>query len=162
MTQIDGGLRSLFRERLRQGFHWQSIETGLTGLGVPDANFCCSGAEGWIEFKQTDAWAVTLRPEQAGWIYTRWRAGGRVLVAVRRQHSGGPRKGDPVDELWLWSGQWARELKRDGMLQPSSPHIAPIAVWSGGPGGWDWGDVRARVLGEEWCENRDSPATRGR
>lgn len=148
--QIDGGLRGLFRERLRRGVHWQSVETGGTGRGIPDSNFCIlGGLEGWIEFKQTSGWAVTLSPEQAGWHLLRWRHGGTTLIGTRRRHDGGPRKGDPVDELWLHEGRWARELRRDGLR--SSDAVA-LGVWSGGPGRWDWEGVREAL--ERTLESR--------
>src|SRR6266550_8267427 len=96
---IDGGLRALFRQHLPQ-FDWCSIESPITGAGIPDSNFCCKGVEGFIEFKQTKGWAVTLTPEQCGWISRRHRCGGRVLVAVRQQAPAGPRRG-ARDSLWV-------------------------------------------------------------
>lgn len=140
---VDGGLRTLFREKLREGFHWQSIETGGTGRGIPDSNYCCDGIEGWVEFKQTEGWAVTLRPEQIGWLVTRSMRGGRVFIAVRRQHDGGVRRGESVDELWLLRGAAARELRTQGL----QGGVGVLGVWSGGPAGWDWQGVRARLLG---------------
>lgn len=139
----DGSLRSLFRKRLRVGFHWQSIETGGTGLGVPDSNYCCDGVEGWVEFKQTTGWAVSLRPEQVGWLVARSRAGGRVFVAVRRLDRGGPRKGGASDELWLLKGESARELKHDGLRCD----VAVLGAWGGGPSAWDWNEVRSLLVG---------------
>jgi len=113
---IDGGLRKLFHSKLR-GFHWQTIESGLTGRGVPDSNFCGNGIEGWVEFKKTAVWAVGLRPEQIGWHLKRARAGGRTFIAVRRIHEGGPRKGPPVDQLWIFPGRMAEELATTGIAE---------------------------------------------
>lgn len=142
---IDGGLRSIFRDRLRRGIHWQSIETGLTGRGIPDSNFCGPDVgEGWVEFKLTDAWSVGLDPEQVGWLKKRILCGGRTFVAVRRRHGGGPRKGDPVDELWLCSGRWAGELRREGLRHPD---VRWLGVWSGGPAAWNWDEVRSCLGG---------------
>ena len=132
--QIDGGLRKLFRDRLTQGYHWQSVETGGTGLGVPDSNYCTDGVEGWIEYKQTDGWTVDLRKEQVAWLTTRHERGGRVYVAVRRKNQGGPRRGDPVDELWLWSGRHARSLKAEGLRLDEEY----LYLGQGGPARWDW------------------------
>jgi len=117
MAEIDGGLRSLFRTRLKKGIHWQSIETGGTGLGIPDANFKIKGSytEGWIEYKQTDGWTVGLSAEQVGWHLRRRSVGGRTLVATRRWHDGGPRKGPAVDELWIHMGSFAAELAESGL-----------------------------------------------
>lgn len=160
---IDGGLRPIFREHLRSGFHWQSVETGATGLGCPDSNYCGKmavlgreygintlpetveasvlSAEGWIEYKQTSGWDCTLRPEQVGWNVKRSMMGGRVFVATRRWHEGGPRKGPPVDELWLHWGGHARELKDGGV------RAAPAyGMWHGGPSCWDWDAVRHALL----------------
>lgn len=138
----DGNLRPIFREKLRVGFHWQSIETGGTGRGVPDSNYCCAGVEGWVEFKRTSGWDVPLRPEQVGWLVRRHMAGGRVFVAVRRQHRGGPRLGDPVDELWLLRGGSARELVSGGLRSG----VGVVGVWSGGPARWGWEAVREALV----------------
>jgi hypothetical protein len=130
MPRSDGNLRHIFRERLPKA-HWQSIETGAVGPGVPDSNYCLpGGAEGWIEFKQTAGWAVTLRPAQIGWLMRRSRAGGRVFVAVRQARP-------PEDMLWLALGGHAA-LLRDGGLKK-----APVlGVWAGGPANWPWETVQ--------------------
>jgi hypothetical protein len=137
----DGNLRALFRTHLRGKCDMQAVETGLIAAGVPDLNYCVQGGfEGWVEMKQTDGYAVTLRPEQVGWISRRCRAGGRVLIAVRRWHDGGPRKGPPVDELWLLKGAYAPDLKTMG-LQWAHTDNALLGQWSGGPARWDWSAV---------------------
>lgn len=145
----DGGLRQLFRNHLRRGFHWQSVETVLVSQGVPDSNYCCRaddghgpGREGWVEYKQTTGWAVTLRTEQIGWLTRRALTGGRVFIAVRRQNEGGPRRGASVDELWLLDGGRARELKAAGLRST----VGVLGVWRYGPEGWDWEAVRALLL----------------
>ena len=63
----DARLRQVFKEHLPD-FDIQSVETWGTGRGVPDMNFCCNGIEGWIEFKMTKHWRVTVAPEQVAWI----------------------------------------------------------------------------------------------
>lgn len=148
MASSDGGLRPLFRQHVT-GCDWQSVETAITGGGVPDSNYCLvgddgSGVEGWVEFKQTSGWAVTLRPEQVGWITRRCRYGGRVFIAVRRQNAGGVRRGDPVDELWLLRGSYARELLDRGLKH--GPAEAILGRWMGGPSQWDWDSVRHHLL----------------
>ena len=141
MGKIDGGLRALFRANVPGD--WTSIESGTTGGGIPDSNYCIRGAEGWVEHKQAEGWAVTLRPEQVGWIMRRVRNGGRVWVAVRRANAGGPRRGEAVDELWLLRGRLAVEAKAGG-LRPLDG--APgVHCWHHGPSAWDWRAV-ARVL----------------
>lgn len=147
MAGPDGGLRRLFCEHLRSGMHWQPVETGLISMGVPDANFCGSGVEGWVECKQTEGYSVTLSPEQVSWIFRRHRNGGRVFVAVRRWHTGGPRKGPPVDELWLLRGQYAPDLKTLG-LRWAEQNASGVLLgrWPGGPARWAWNEVRSMLL----------------
>ena len=134
MSKIDGGLRALFREHLPQ-FDWQSIESGLTGGGIPDSNFCRDGVEGWIEFKQTPGHAVTLKPEQVGWIARRVRRGGRVWIAVRQKAPSGPRT-EARDALWLIPGRHAPQAKMGGLRAVET--LPGVADWHHGPACWDW------------------------
>jgi hypothetical protein len=138
----DAGLRPLFRQHLLQ-FDWCSVESGLTGRGIPDSNYCREGVEGWVEFKTTPGWTVPLRPEQVGWIARRCRHGGRVWVAVRQLHPGGPRQ-PARDSLWLIPGQLAMDAKAHGLR----PFLAARSGlrWDGGPGGWDWRAVAAALV----------------
>ena len=123
---IDGGLRKMFHIKLKH-FHWQAIESGLMGSGIPDSNYCGDGAHGWIEFKLTRGWTVGLRPEQIGWLLRRTRAGGITFIAIRQQIR-------TDDVLWLFPGRMARELKESGLKAfPDHP-----GRWHGGPGRWDW------------------------
>lgn len=138
----DGNLRPIFRDHLRH-FHWSTIETGWTQMGIPDAEFAYQGAQGWIEFKQTEGSACTLKPEQVGWHVRRHMEGGRSFIAVRRWHDGGPRKGPPVDELWLYEGRHARELKTHGLLESIM-----LGRWGGGPTGWPWGVIQGILIGD--------------
>lgn len=126
---IDGGLRTLFREQLRAGIHWQSIESGSTGGGVPDSNYASLGIERWLEFKQTSGWACTLKPDQVGWHVNRFLHGARTLIATRRW---GTTLG--TDELWIHDGRWARELKVGGLRA-----VKPIDSWHSP---WNWGEIR--------------------
>src|SRR5215213_7651185 len=92
----DGGLGKLIPDHLPQ-VHFQRIETGGTGRGVPDLNGCWGGTEFWIENKHTAGWCVPrdkMRAEQVGWLERRARAGGRVFLAVRQT-------GRRRDDLWL-------------------------------------------------------------
>lgn len=162
---VDDGLRRIIREKLRDLGHWLSVETGTTDQGVPDLNVCAIpsspsswkpdsrglpwylGAEIWIECKATKNWTVPLRPEQVGWLTTRARHGGRVFVAVRRRNEGGPRRGDPVDDLWLLRGEHAREIKTRG-LQGIALDLpsAVVGTWRGGPSAWNWDEIRRGLL----------------
>ena len=137
---IDGGLRKIFHTSLPR-FHWQAVETGMTGLGVPDSNYCVGGVEGWIEFKFTTALAVNISGPQVGWIERRIRAGGRVTIAVRRTTTAGPRKGPATDGLWLYDGSSARELFSVGLK-----HQDRLGHWDGPPKKWNWREVDRLLL----------------
>lgn len=142
---IDGGLRPLFRQNLRQ-FMWTSIETGSTHSGVPDSHYICDGASGFAEFKQTDANRIkSLNPFQAAWLSRYARCGGRAWIACRRRHHGGPRLGDPVDELWMVPGILARELRAGGLLSLAGTPLLRDENWlagaPGGPARWPWDRV---------------------
>lgn len=143
----DDGLRKLFHDRVER-CHWQAMELGVVGAGVPDDNGCADGADFWIEYKATDAWAVGLEPLQVGWISRRMRAGGRVFIAVRRRHDGGPLLGGPTDELWVYEGWDAAVLKAEGLRSAA----APILQMDGGPGRWDWDRVRDVLTGWQFSQ----------
>lgn len=140
MTSPDGGLRAKFREKIPH-FHWQSIEVGTVGRGVPDSNFCWEGTEGWVEFKCTETNSAHLRPEQVAWISRRHRAGGRVFVAVRHHHNGGPRKGDPVDDLYLYSAADVVALHEGGLSSTK-----PLAHLTGPSRNWDWDLISSKLI----------------
>lgn len=138
---IDGGLRPLFREHLRAGFQWNTIETGTTAGGVPDSEFCSEGVSSWLEFKQTTGWAVTLKPEQVAWHTVRHLRGGRSLIAVRRWPEAGVRR-VAADELWIFLGRHAMELRAGGLRAG----VPCLGIWEGGPSRWDWDHVRQVIL----------------
>jgi hypothetical protein len=131
----DGGLRQLFAKHLPE-VHWQGIETGGTGRGIPDLNGCVGGVEFWIECKLTGAWAVTFEIGQVAWLERRARAGGRTFVAVRRHAPSGPRRGAAIDALYLYPGVAARTLSEKGMAGAPA-----LGMWPGGPARWDWDRV---------------------
>lgn len=137
----DGNLRPLFREYLPM-FHWQSVETAITGGGVPDSNYCLAGYEGWIEFKQTKAWSVHIKPAQVGWIERRIRVGGNVLVAVRQMCEGNKRS-PRCDDLWIFNGRYVRDLKVGGLTATAQNALLHTC---GGPTLWDWLKVRQSLL----------------
>lgn len=140
MSRIDGRLSELFRARMNL-WHWQRVETAGTGLGIPDLNYCYASHEGWLELKQCDGWQCGLRPEQAAWIGRRIRAGGNVHIAVRRKHDGGPRRGEGVDELYLFCGCKAQQLIVSKLMI-----VLPRGMWSGGPAKWNWGAVSKALM----------------
>lgn len=116
----DGGVRQLLRDHLPT-WHWTTVETGGTGRGVPDAEYCAPGPPGtegtcgWVEGKLTETTKVELRPEQVAWLLRRARVGGRVTVAVRQRYSAGPRRGPARDALWLLDGGQAPAIKVGGL-----------------------------------------------
>lgn len=135
----DGGLRTEFRNHLISGFDWQSIESALTGGGIPDLNGKPRDApEFWLEMKQTQEWAVTLEVDQVGWALRRIRYGGRVFIAVRRRCTAGMRR-VAADDLWLLRGSFAKEIKRSGLR--GCPPAAVLGAWPGGPSAWAWPEV---------------------
>lgn len=125
---IDGNLNVIFRTHIKTA-HWQRIETGMTGLGVPDMNYCLDGKEGWIEFKAVTGQRVRLRPEQVGWIERRTRAGGRVFIAARKS-----------DELWIFAGSDARLVAVYPLKE-----LNPLIYQTGGPGSWDWEKIKSLI-----------------
>lgn len=129
---IDGGLGALFQKHLPL-VHWQRIETGMTGRGIPDLNFCFDGVEGWIENKITRAYAIAFKPEQVGWLLRRTRAGGRTFVAVRRMTF-------IYDELYLFPGSMAADLKTNGLPRKA------VAFGHDGPAHWHWDLIFHRLI----------------
>lgn len=140
----DGGLTKLFIARLSD-FHWQAVESGGTGQGVPDANYCANRTEGWVEMKVTGTNSLpTLTAHQVAWAERRGRAGGRVFLAVRKKHEGGARLGAPIDHLVLFNAsQSARTILEHGMNMATPLYVSPAK----GPKSWDWEEVRKILLG---------------
>lgn len=139
-TDDDGGLRGLFRTRLVRA-HWTSVETGAVSRGVPDAEYCFEGAvQGWVEYKAVrTGWAVRMRPEQIAWLGRRARYGGRCYVAVRRVASVRSVGDDAThDELWLFPGGAAAELKALGLRGAVDYRVG---WWEGGPARWNWTQI---------------------
>lgn len=121
--RIDGGLRPIFRRHLPL-VHWQSVETGLTGRGVPDSNGCYMGSEFWVEYKKCGANKVRIDPFQVAWHERRHRAGGRTFLAVGR-----------MDEIHLYRGSRIREVYERGL------RTRPDVFYRGGPTVWNWDSI---------------------
>ena len=78
---------SLLWKQLRDNLpkvHWQRIETGITGAGVPDVNGCLDGKEVWVELKRVKGRQIGLRPMQIAWLATRTKYGGRCYVLAKK------------------------------------------------------------------------------
>lgn len=138
--KIDGGLRGIFRQHL-PFVHWQSVETALTGSGVPDSNACYLGVEWWVEYKQTTTDKIKLNktiPFQVAWHERRNRAGGRTFVAVRRVHKNGS------DDLFLYRGALARDVLMGNGLKNEA-----WLYWGvGGPTCWHWDLILNDMVGK--------------
>jgi hypothetical protein len=132
---MDGGLNKIFQAHFNL-WHWQRIESGATGSGTPDLNYCAHGFEAWLELKGTDSWRIEIRPPQHAWIQRRIRAGGNVFIAARRQTMAGPRKGKAVDELYIFCG-----CKSEALMQSRLCLVLPLGMWADGPAGWTWPEV---------------------
>ena len=79
-------LWALLRDNIKK-VHWQRIETGMTGAGVPDVNGCAKGKEFWIELKEIHSGnSLTLRPMQVAWLSKRAMYGGQVFVLARKNN----------------------------------------------------------------------------
>lgn len=113
MEKRESKLWGLFKDHLPVGAHFQRVETGGTGLGIPDVNLCYDGSEIWVELKIISGKRVPLRPEQIAWHYKRFAAGGRTFILARDKFDG-PRKGKG-DTLYLWPGQLVLELNQKGI-----------------------------------------------
>jgi Holliday junction resolvase len=77
-------LWTLVKQHIPKDAHVQRIETGLTGKGVPDLNYCQNGKEIWIELKSIRGNKSQLSPFQIAWIHNRAKAGGNCYVLIRK------------------------------------------------------------------------------
>jgi len=148
---IDGSLRKIFRVKFAEA-HWNSVETGMTGLGIPDSEYCfppsrtgLEGASGWVEFKLTHANKVRISPEQVAWAERRVRVGGRCWMAVRQTALAGPRR-TARDALFLYWGTQVRAVLQNGLVE------RPWGRWEGGPARWNWVEIRQGLTakGHPW------------
>lgn len=119
--------------------HLTTVESGGTEQGIPDLEGCYDSVSWWCECKATDAWKFEVSAFQASWHLRRARVGGLSYFAIRKRHDGGPRLGKPVDELWLYEGRHAADLKEKGLRCDAKP----LGRWGGGPAKWDWDAVLA-------------------
>ena len=138
-AKADAGLRGIIRANLPH-VHWTPIESALTGSGIPDLHGCFKGVDVWIETKWTAAWTVEIRPFQIAWLARRARNGGRGFIAVRRLCVESIRR-SAADELWLYPGESAADLKRLGLKS-----LKPIICFKGGPSKWPWPFVESLLF----------------
>tara|TARA_R110000803_G_scaffold1629_4_gene5270 strand:- start:3224 stop:3634 length:411 start_codon:yes stop_codon:yes gene_type:complete len=103
----------LVKSHLPAGAHWQRIETGSTGTGIPDVNICYKGKEIWVELKLIKGKRVDLSPTQVAWHMQRAKAGGITWILARHTYDG-VRKGKG-DNIYLWQGNLAKVVKEIGI-----------------------------------------------
>jgi len=130
-------LWALFKKHLPYEVHSQRIETGGTGLGIPDVNLCGNGMETWVELKVVKGRRVMLSPEQVVWHFRRARAGGSSWI-LARDKADGVRKGK-YDRIYLWPGSAAKDVAEHGIKHPAQVFEAPF----------DWPAIIVGSLGLE-------------
>lgn len=91
--------------------HWQRIESGATGRGVPDINGCFQGRDIWIELKTVKQGALVLTWTQVVWHERRVRAGGTTFILAADDA-----------QWWLWHGRDARIVHAAGICAPALSH----------------------------------------
>jgi hypothetical protein len=93
---------------LKEYGHLQRIES-MTGLGIPDVNYCFSSHEGWFENKYIPRWPARVdalvtvdhyTAQQRLWARQRIKAGGKVYMMLM---VGTPRL------YFLIPGDWAAQ-----------------------------------------------------
>jgi|TARA_A100001515_G_scaffold2896_2_gene2881 Holliday junction resolvase len=113
-------LWKLIRKNFPKEAHVQRIETGGTGRGVPDVNYCQEGKEIWIELKSIKGNKLTLSPFQMTWIHNRIRSGGNCAIVVRK---------DKTIKVFIPEGlEEIQELtwNSDAQLNLDSPYDWPV------------------------------------
>ena len=83
----EASLWGLVKDHMPKEIHSQRIETGGTGKGVPDVNYCHEGKEVWIELKSIDGLKSELSPFQMAWLFNRSKVGGNCFVLIRKNNS---------------------------------------------------------------------------
>jgi Holliday junction resolvase len=135
MASAEKTFYKLFKKHLPSVADCQRIETGSTGLGIPDLNVCHKGREIWIELKIVKGRRVKLSPEQIAWHHRRNRAGGETYIIARDKYDG-PRKGK-MDVIYIWKGKVVVEVFEKGIDYPAmATFISPFK----------WDDVMAALF----------------
>ena len=121
-----GTMKANLDRHLGGAVHYQRIETGSTGRGIPDINIKSKVGYGdaWVELKVVHGNRVEMRPEQVAWHVRRAGVGGRTFILAREQKDG-PRTGK-VDRLYLWEGGRAIEVAERGIGAPAQVWQAPF------------------------------------
>ena len=102
--------------------HWNTtrIENRYGG-GIPDVHICADGFAFWVELKVTKTNRIAISSHQVGWNYAYNRSGGVSFYLVTPLLS---------PHLYLFGGEYGRELKLHGLATTGSGTVVPCA-WSG-------------------------------
>jgi len=122
MSGPESSFWGLVKSHLPPDIDYQRIETGGTGLGIPDVNICDAGRECWVETKIVDGNRVKLSPEQVAWHWRRTRVGGKTWILARKKQERA--NGTTIDDIYLWPGHRAPQVKEKGI------HAEGGIVWS--------------------------------
>jgi hypothetical protein len=110
---------SLYSKIPKKELHLVRIEN-WSGVGVSDLNGCYQGSEFWVEFKLEET-KVRFRKGQVPWIHRRWKAGGKIYIAVMEKATRG---------LYVFSGGKVQDLARENF------HVVPYMVFLPQPVDW--------------------------
>lgn len=79
----------------RNGYITQRIESGTTGVGIPDLYVVCKGGTNWIELKNlksqtmsSTAFEVSWRPGQQAWALRHYKVSGKNTWTLCALNSG--------------------------------------------------------------------------
>lgn len=111
-------LWTLVKQHIPKDVHVQRIETGLTGKGVPDVNYCQKGKEIWIELKSIQGNKSQLSPFQIAWLHNRTKAGGNCYVLIKKKK-----------EIRLFKPKTLKEYKELNWNSPYVLHTIPPYDW---------------------------------
>ena len=102
--------------------HWNTtrIENRYGG-GIPDVHICADGFAFWVELKITKTNGINISSHQVAWNYGYVRSGGVSFYLVSPLLS---------PHLYLFGGEYGRELKLHGLATTGSGTVVPCA-WSG-------------------------------
>ena len=117
----EASLWALLKEHLPKEAHFQRIETGGTGKGVPDVNYCHKGKEIWIELKSIEGLKSTLTPFQIAWIYNRYQSGGNAFILMRKINT-------KKKQIKLFSPSQGLSLKELGDLNWKTDSLVTLEI----------------------------------
>lgn len=120
-SQLESKLWHLMRDGIRPlGAHIQRIESGATGLGIPDVECAYQGAQFWCELKIVDGNKIHFQPGQPSWLRKRWDTGCLSWVLARKTLK-------TSDELFVWPGSLAIDVYQHGISVEPYFHTKKVA-----------------------------------